>query len=103
MRIGAWWVAPWALSTRKPGLPSGALARSFAGMSTLELIVEDLRKLPPPKLAEAAGFVHRLTEVTRAERLAALERSAGILTDAEGAELERVINEGCEKIDARDW
>jgi hypothetical protein len=84
-------------------LPSGAPARSFAGMSTLELIVEDLRKLPRPKLEEAAGFVHRLTEVTRAERLAALERSASILTDAEGAELERVIKDECEKIDVCDW
>jgi len=44
-----------------------------------------------------------LREATQVERLAALERSAGILTDAEGAELERVIEEGCEKIDARDW
>lgn len=72
-------------------------------MSTLETIVEDLRALPPPKLEEVATFIHRLRENARAERLAALERSAGILTDEEGAELERVIEEGCEKIDARDW
>ncbi len=72
-------------------------------MSTLETIVEELRTLPPPKLEEAASYIHGLREATRAERLAALERSAGILTDAEGAELERVIEEGCEKIDARDW
>ena len=32
-----------------------------------------------------------------------MERSATILTDAEGAELERVIAEGCKKIDARGW
>ena len=72
-------------------------------MSTLETIVEELRTLPAPKLAEAATLIHRLHESVRAERLAALERSAGILTDKEGAELERVIEEGCEKIDARDW
>jgi addiction module RelB/DinJ family antitoxin len=50
-----------------------------------------------------AGLIHGLREVARAERLAALERSAGILSDEEGAALERVIEEGCGKIDARDW
>lgn len=72
-------------------------------MSTLESIVEELRALPPPKLEEAAALIHGLRETARTERRAALERSATILTDAEGAELERVIEEGCEKIDARDW
>ncbi|MBI2813232.1 MAG: hypothetical protein HYX71_02980 [Opitutae bacterium] len=72
-------------------------------MSTWETIVEELRTLPAPKLAEAAALIHGLRERARADRLAALERSAGILTDEEGAELERVIEEGCEKIDARDW
>ena len=76
---------------------------SVGGMSTLETIVEELRTLPPPKLAEAAGFIHHLKETSRAERLAALERSAGILSAEDGAELERIIEEGCEKIDARDW
>jgi len=65
--------------------------------------VEDLRTLPPPKLAEAATLIHGLKETSRAERLAALERSAGILTDEEGAELERAIEEGCEKIDPPGW
>lgn len=72
-------------------------------MSTLESIVEDLRMLPPPKLEEAAALIHRLRETAREERHAALERSANILTHAESAELERIIEEGCEKIDARDW
>ena len=64
--------------------------------------VEDLRTLTPPKLAEAATLIHGLKETSRAERPAAMKRSAGILTDEEGAELERVIEEGCEKIDPRD-
>ena len=67
------------------------------------MIVEDLKTLPPPKLEEAASYIHRLRETTRAERLAALERTAGILTEEEGAELERIIEEGCERIDPRDW
>lgn len=72
-------------------------------MSTLEMIVAELRTLPPPKLEEAANLIHRLRAGTRTERLAALEKSAAILTDDEGAELERVVEEGCEKIDPRDW
>lgn len=72
-------------------------------MSTLEIIVEELKALPPPKLEEAAVLIHGLREKTRAERLAALERSSKILSDEEGAALERAIEEGCEKIDARDW
>ena len=66
-------------------------------MSTLEIIVEDLKALPTPKLEEAADYIHRLREASRSERLAVIERSAGILTEAEGAELERIITEGCEK------
>jgi len=71
-------------------------------MSTLEMIVEDLRTLPPRKPEEIATFIQGLKETSRAERPAALERSTGILTDEEGAESERVIEEGCEKIDPRD-
>lgn len=72
-------------------------------MSTLETIVADLCTLPPPKLEEAVALIHGLRETARSERRAALERSATILIDAEGAELERAIEEGCEKIEARDW
>ncbi len=64
-------------------------------MSTLEIIVEDLKSLPPPKLEEAALLIHGLRENARAERLAALERSAGILSAEEGALLEKVITAGC--------
>jgi hypothetical protein len=73
-------------------------------VSTLEIIVEDLKALPKPKLAEVAEYVHRLREkMNREERLSAIERSAGILSESESAELGRIIQEGCEKVDARDW
>ena len=62
-------------------------------MSTLEMIVSELKALPAPKLAEAAALIHGLRENDRSARLAALERSSGILSDAEGAELERIIKE----------
>jgi hypothetical protein len=72
-------------------------------MSTVEMIVEDLKTLPPPKLEEAASYIHRLRETTRAERLAALERTAGVWSGPEGAAIEKAIEEGCERIDPRDW
>ncbi len=50
-------------------------------VSTLELIVEDLKTLPTPKLAEVAAYVHRLREVNREERLTAIGRSAEILSE----------------------
>jgi hypothetical protein len=50
-----------------------------------------------------AAYVHGLREVNRKDRLSAIERSAEILSDTEGAELDRIIKEGCEKVDARDW
>ena len=62
-------------------------------MSTLEAIIEELRTLSPPKLEEAAALILGLREKSRAERLAALERSASILSEADGLELERIIGE----------
>jgi hypothetical protein len=72
-------------------------------MSTLETIVEDLKTLPPPTLAEAATLIHRLKETSLAERRAAVRRSATILSEADGAELERNVEEHCERIDPRDY
>ena len=68
-------------------------------MSTLEIIVAELKTLPPPKLEEAAGYIHRLKEATHAERLAALERSAGVWSGPEGEAIEKAIEEGCERIE----
>ncbi len=55
--------------------------------------MEELRTLPPPKLAEAASYIHRLRETTHAERLAALERTAGVWSGPEGAAIEKAIEE----------
>ncbi len=62
----------------------------------------ELKALPPTKLEQAASYVHRLQEATRAERLAALRHSASILSEADGAELERIIEENCERVDPRE-
>ena len=72
-------------------------------MSTLETIVGDLRTLPAPKLEEVAALVHRLKEADRAEHLAILRETFGVWNNADGATIEKAIEEGCEKIDASGW
>jgi DNA-directed RNA polymerase specialized sigma24 family protein len=72
-------------------------------VSSLENIVEDLKVLPPARLEVAADFVHRLKRISEEERQAIFTRTAGILSPEEAAEMERVIDEGCEKIDERGW
>lgn len=72
-------------------------------MSTLETIVEELRTLPAPKLAEAAALIHRLKETSCEEQLAILRATAGVWSGPEGEAIEKAIEDGCERIDARDW
>lgn len=72
-------------------------------MSPLENIVEDLKSLPPARLEVAADFVQRLKRISEEERQAILTRTAGALSPEEADELERVIEEGCEKIDEHGW
>lgn len=72
-------------------------------MSELELIVEELKTLPPEKLHDAAGYIHRLSKTGRADRRAALDRAFGRLNGEEARELEEAIEANCEKIDAADW
>lgn len=84
-------------------MPVRLLPAMFQAMSTLETIVADLKTLPPPKLEEAAMLIHGLREGARAERREALRRSASLLSAADGAELEKIIAENCERVDPRDW
>jgi len=72
-------------------------------VSKLEAIVEELKTLPPDGLDSAADYIHRLKTISRAERSAIIERTAGSLTPQEGDELARIIEEGCERIDERGW
>jgi hypothetical protein len=73
------------------------------GVSPLEHIVEDLKALPPDRLALAANYIRRLKPISPAEREAALARTFGCLSPEEAEELERVIEEGCERIHDRAW
>jgi len=69
----------------------------------LEAIVEDLKSLPPAKLEAAADFIHRLKHISDRERQAALTRTSGALSAEEADEMNRIIEEGCEKIDDSSW
>ena len=72
-------------------------------MSPLENIFEDLKALPPDRLEMAANFIRRLKPISEAEREAALARTFVCLSPQEAAEMERVIEEGCEQINEHGW
>jgi len=65
-------------------------------MIKLNDIVEELKTLPPERLERAADYIHRLNFASRQERKAALQRTAGSLTNEEADELARIIQQGCE-------
>jgi hypothetical protein len=70
----------------------------------LEAIFEELKTLPPRSLARAADYIHRLHSDSRMERKAALslvKAASGPTQEAD--ELARIIEEGCEQNDERDW
>jgi hypothetical protein len=71
-------------------------------MSSIEAIVEELKVLPPDRLEEAAAFIHRLHEMSQAERIAVLRATAGTLTPAEADDWAKAI-EDCERIDDSEW
>ena len=72
-------------------------------MSKLESSIEELKALPSNRLENAADYIHRLRTISDAERAAIIDRTRGSLTAEEGDELARIIEEGCEQIDERDW
>jgi len=85
-------------------LHEGPTRDSFkVAVSKLETIVEELKTLPPDRLDSAADYIHRLKTISSAERMAIIKRTAGSLTPEEGDELARIIEEGCEQVDERDW
>jgi DNA-directed RNA polymerase subunit F len=72
-------------------------------MAKLQDIVEELKTLPPEGLERVAEYIHGLHANNQKERKALLRRAAGTLSNEEADELARIIEEGCEQIDERDW
>ncbi len=72
-------------------------------MSTLEATFEELKSLSPAKLADAAGYIHRLKVAGGVAGRQALENAFGCLTSSEAEEMERAIASNCERIDASQW
>jgi hypothetical protein len=72
-------------------------------MSRLEIIVEDLKSLPPQKLEIAANYIQRLRATNESQRHIVLARTSGSLPDEVASAIETEIEEGCERIDERGW
>ena len=72
-------------------------------MSPLENIVEDLKSLPPEKLELAADYIQRLKRISQEERQAILTRTFGSLSQEDADEIEKAIEEGCERVDEQHW
>ena len=88
---------------RRAALPRRATPVYAGLVSTLETIVEDLKSLPPGKLEVAADFIQRLKRISQEERQAILVRTAASLSRETVDEMEKAIEEGCEKIDEDGW
>ena len=92
------------LRCSEPTLLAAEMSPVYLGVvSPLGNIFEDLKSLPPERLEAAADFIRRLKPVSQLERQAALDRTFGCLSPEEADELERVIEEGCGKIDEDGW
>jgi hypothetical protein len=84
-------------------LPATATALYAKDVSRIETIIEDLKSLPPARLEAAADIVQRLKRISEQERQAILTRTAGALSREEADEMDRIIAEGCERIDESGW
>jgi DNA-binding transcriptional regulator/RsmH inhibitor MraZ len=76
---------------------------ALSHMAKLQDILEELKTLPPEGLERVAEYIHGLQRTKQKERKALLRRTAGSLSHEEADELARIIEEGCEQIDERDW
>lgn len=68
-------------------------------MLAQEAILKDLESLPASMLRQAADYIHALSERAAADRQAAFDTSFGSMPAEEADEFDRVIAEGCERIE----
>ncbi|MGB8353607.1 MAG: hypothetical protein WCD79_06955 [Chthoniobacteraceae bacterium] len=69
-------------------------------MSELEMIMQELKTLPPQKLKDVAGYIHSLSEIARTHRQTALEQAYGSLSEEDADVMEKAIKANCERINA---
>jgi len=72
-------------------------------MTRLEATVEELKNLSATQLEQAANFIHGLKVAGISDRKQALDRAFGCLTNKQAEEMERAIEQNCERIDASQW
>lgn len=68
-------------------------------MTAQETIIADLEALPAAALQKVADFVHDIRQRAAVDRQAAFEASFGCMTDEEADAFDRVIEDGCERIE----
>ncbi len=84
-------------------MPSPGCLLYVEDVSQLEIIVKNLKALPPVKLEMAADFIHRLTVISEDQRRLVLARTSGSLSHETADIIEKEIAGGCEKIDEPGW
>jgi hypothetical protein len=68
-------------------------------MTSQQTIMADLEALPATALQKVADFVHQMRDTAAADRQAAFDASFGCMTPVEAEVFERIIEEGCERIE----
>ena len=71
-------------------------------MGLLERAIEELKALPPDRLAAAAAYIHRLAMPDLQGRRTLLQNAGGVLSSEEADELERALQD-CRRIDPGEW
>ena len=69
-------------------------------MTAEQSIIADLEALPPTALQTVADFVHQMRERATTDRQAAFDASFGCMTPDEADAFDRVIEEGCERVES---
>ena len=69
-------------------------------MTQREQLIQELIEVPDELIKVVLDFLHRV-KTTRLHH--PLAKFAGILSDAEADDLQKVIRDGCRQVDVNDW
>lgn len=72
-------------------------------MNALTNILQDLESLPAEKREEVARFIRALKKEAQVSKKTILDRAFEKADPEEADRLSKVIEEGCEQIDATNW